>query len=78
MPKVMAKLPMFADPVEIDEGEIPGLRGQGLTVKVVQPEAPKGDPDPGSTAGGTTSTPDASGSARVAKPRTDSTKGDPS
>jgi hypothetical protein len=43
MAKVKARVTMFAEPIEVDESELPSLRGQGLLIEdepAAKPAAP--------------------------------------
>lgn len=43
MAKVHVRVTMFADPIEVDEDELPNLRHQGL---LIEEPAPDPQPDP--------------------------------
>jgi hypothetical protein len=42
--KVQVRVTMFADPIDVDPGEIPALRGQGLLAEDPIPAATEGTP----------------------------------
>jgi hypothetical protein len=42
--KVRVRVTMFADPIDVDPGEIPALRGQGLLAEDPIPAATEGTP----------------------------------
>ena len=55
MAKVQVRVTMFADPIEVDEEEVPHLRSQGLLVEDTGQEPGAGSDDSGQAAAGQSS-----------------------